>query len=276
MGATASNPLWDQILFNQNVFGGIGAGTVPVAAGKGLIYPALRKAGVTLGPQRTPSPAQYQDGLEELNRLIGSLTCDRLFIFSMARYEYALTGAKIFTIGIDPTGQTVADLNGPRPVQIDRANIIYSMPQIRRPLALLTDLQWSRIVVQDIANTIPYALYDDYDYPLSTLYIYPQPVPGYILELYIWQVVSTFLTSDDVVLVPPGYEDALVLNLAVRLGPHFQRQVDADVRNDAQKALLRIESINAPKPVLDVPCIGRGGPTGSNDPWFTTTWGPQG
>src|SRR5215831_11068600 len=203
MSAVRPNPLWNQITFNQGTFGGITGAGIPVGAGKGLIYPALRKAGVTLGPQRVPSPAQYQDGLEELNRLIGSLNCDRLFIFSIARYEYALSGAKIFTIGQDPQGQILADLDGPRPLQIDRANIIYSTPEIRRPLALLTDLQWSQIVVQDIANTIPYALYDDYAYPLSTLYLYPQPVPGYILELYQWQVVATFLTPDDVVLLPP-------------------------------------------------------------------------
>jgi hypothetical protein len=260
-------------LFNAAMFGGgVPPGPV-IQLANGILYPALRKAAVTLGPGRTPSPAQFQDALDELNRLIGSLNCDRLFIFSIARYEYPLTGAKTFTIGQDPEGLVSADLNGPRPVQIDAANIIYSTPEIRRPLALLTDLQWRRIVVQDIANTIPYALYDDYAYPLSTLYIYPQPVPGYILELFQWQVVPTFLSVADYVMLPPGYEDALVLNLAVRLAPHFQRAVDPDVRNDAQKALLRIESINAPKPVLEIPCLGAGGPTGSNNPWFTTTWG---
>ena len=265
--------LFNNILWDRNTFGGGAAGGTPVTACQGLVYPALRKAAVTLGPQRTPSPAQCQDGIEELNRLIGSLNCDRLFIYSIARYEYPLSGAKTFTIGIDPQGQAIADLNGPRPVQIDKANIIYSVPEIRRPLALLTDLQWSQIVVEDLPNTIPYALYDDYAYPLSTLYIYPQPVPGYILELYMWQLVPTFVTGSDVVILPPGYEDALVLNLAVRLAPHFQRAVDQDVRNDAAKALMRIESINAPKPVLELPCLGTGGPRGSNDPWFTTTWG---
>jgi hypothetical protein len=278
MSAAPSANLWDTTQWNQGLFGGtaLPPGTNPVILGRGLLYPALRKAGVTLGPQRTPSPAQYEDALEEVNRLIGSLNVDRLFIYSIARQEYPLSGAKTFTIGIDPQGVSIADCNGPRPVQIDAANVIYSVPEIRRPLALLTDLQWRQIVVQDIPNTIPYALYDDYAYPLSTLYIYPQPVPGYILELFQWQAVPTFLTPDDIVLLPPGYEDALVLNLAVRLGPHFQRQVDGDVRADAQKALLRIESINAPKPVLQVPCLGASGPTGSNDPWFTTTWGPQG
>jgi len=222
-----------------------------LTAGQDLIYPALRKAGVTLGPGRTPSDAQNQDGLDELNRLVGSLNCDRLFIFTVGQYKYPLSGAKTYTIGVDPAGVLTADLVGPRPHRLVRANIIYSIPPIRRPLAILTDLQWSQIRVQDLANAIPYAIYDDYAYPLSTLYLYPQPVPGYVLELYQWTNVPRFVTVDDQVSLPPGYDDAIVLNLAVRLAPQFQRPVDPDVRRDAQLSLMRVESINAPRPILD-------------------------
>ena len=50
--------------FNAALFGGMAGATGPVVqAGQGLLYPALRKAGVTLGPQRTPSPAQFQDAI---------------------------------------------------------------------------------------------------------------------------------------------------------------------------------------------------------------------
>ena len=107
--------------------------------------------------------------------------------------------------------------------------------------------------------TIPYALYNDRAYPLSTLYLYGQPMAGASLELYYWELIPTFSTVSDVVLLPPGYEDALVLNLAVRLGPHFQRQVDPDVRVEAQKALMRLESINAPQPILTTSLCARGG-----------------
>lgn len=247
-----TSSLWDGIQFSQSTFGGGTPSGAIIQAGSGLIYPALRKAGVTLGPQRIPSPAQFQDGLDELNRLIGSLNCDRLNIYSVARYEFTLSGAKIYTMGRDPSGIATADFAGPWPIAIDRANVIYSVPEIRRPVAILTDLQWARIRVQDIPNTIPEALYNDRAYPLANIYMYGQPQPGYSLELYIWQAVPTFQTIDDAVLLPPGYEDALVLNLAVRLAPHFQRTVDQDVRNNAQKALMRIESLNAPRPTLDV------------------------
>ena len=254
-------------LFNGALWGGAsfgGAGLPTVTAGKGLLYPALRKAAITLGPQRTPSPAQYEDALEELNRLIGSLNCDRMNIYSVARYEFPLTGAKINTMGQDPSGQLIADLPGPWPIAIDRANIIYSTPEIRRPLAILTDLQWARIRVQAIPNTIPYALYNDRAYPLANIYLYPQPVPGYILELYVWQLTPTFLTVDDRVLLPPGYEDALTLNLAVRLVTHFPdnrdvpRQVDPNLYEQARLSLMRLESLNAPRPTLDLPGCNNG------------------
>lgn len=245
-------PEFNQALFNSQIFGGGATPPGPVVqVGPGLLYPALRKAAVTLGPQRTPSVAQYQDAIDELNRLVGSLNCDRLNIYSIARYEFPLNGNKISTMGQDPTGAAIADFDGPWPIAIDRANIIYSAPEIRRPLAVLTDLQWARIRVQDQPGTIPYAIYSDRAYPLANIYLYPQPVPGYLLELYVWQLVPAFVTPSDAVVLPPGYEDALVLNLAVRLAPHFQRRVDPDVRSDAQKALTRIESINAPRPTLD-------------------------
>ena len=228
-----------------------------------LIYAALRKAGVTLGPQRTPSPAQYQDGLAELNRLVGSLNCDRLNIFTNQRQEFPLVaGKKTYTIGQDPTGGTIADFNAPRPEAIEAANIEYSSPVPRRSLALLTELQWSKITMQDIGQTIPEALYNDRAYPLSTLYLYGQPQAGNVLELYYWLLIPAFQLITDTVLLPPGYEDALVLNLAVRLAPQFQRDVPPAVARDAQLALMRIESINVPKPIADTSGSGLGCGTG--------------
>ena len=250
--------VFNSALFNSQVFGGSTQPSGPVVqAGPGLLYPALRKAGVTLGPQRIPSVAQYQDAIDELNRLIGSLNCDRFFIYSIADYIFPLTGQKTYTIGVSPDPFSPADFDAPRPQAIDRANIITNQgaTPLRYPLAIVTDLQWARVTMQDLPHTIPQVLYNDRAYPLSTLYLYGQPVPGYELELYVWQLVAGFLTPADVVMLPPGYEDALVLNLAVRLAPHFQRVIPDDVRLQARDSLMRLESINAPQPVADTSAL---------------------
>ena len=240
-----------------------GAGAInPVYVGRGILYPALRKAGITLGPQRTPSPAQYQDAIEELNRLVGSLNCDRLFIYSQTNAVFPLNGGTRYTIGASADPNIVPDFDAPRPQFIEAASIVTSIsePILRYPLVVIGDLQWAKIGLLSIPNTIPEFLYNDRGYPLSTLYLWGQPMAGYLLELFYWQLVPQFVTPDDQVLLPPGYEDALVLNLAVRMAPHFQRQVPPDVREDARKALMRLESINAPQPIASVGfgCSGGG------------------
>lgn len=247
--------LFNASLFNQALFGGGSgpAGLTPRQVGQGLLYPALRKAQVTLGPGRTPSPAQFQDAIDELNRLTGSLNCDRLNIYSIARAEYPLDPPKAsYTIGLSPDAFITADFPVERPLMIESANIVSgSDPStIRYPLSLATDLQWSNIGNQALANSIPGILYNDRAYPISTLYFHGQPAAGQTLELFTWTLVPSFQTITDVVLLPPGYEDALVLNLAVRLAPHFQKDaVPPDVRRDAQLSLMRLQSINAPRPI---------------------------
>lgn len=250
--------LFNAATFNSALFGG-GAGLpglFPRHVGQGLLYPALRKAQVTLGPGRTPSPAQFQDAIDELNRLTGSLNCDRLNIYSITRQEFPLDPVKAtYTIGLSPDALVTADFPVERPAGIESANIVTGGggSSVRYPLGIATVLQWSAIGSQTLPESIPETLYNDRGYPVSTLYLYGQPAAGQILELFTWVMVPSFQAVTDVILLPPGYEDALVLNLAVRLAPHFQKDsVPPDVRRDAQLALMRLQSINAPRPIADL------------------------
>lgn len=281
MGTPAS-AIWNSPQWNEAMFG---AGPRPagtaVQLGEGLLYPALRKANITIGPQRTPSPAQFQDAIEELNRLIGSLNCDPLNIWAQDIQTFPLqAGKKSYTIGRDPQGILQADFDAERPHAITYANTILlsSGQPLRFPLQLFTDQQWASVRLQDIGNTIPWALYNDRAHPISTLYLYGQPIADMQLELYTWHQIPVFAALTDVVIVPPGYEDALVLNLACRLAPHFQRVINPDVVAQARESLMRVESYNAPKPILDVNGLcrvgdrsysmiaGAGGQLGLNDP----------
>lgn len=230
----------------------------PIQAGTGLINPALRKAGVMLAPGRTPSPEQYADALGELNRLVGNLNCDRLNIYSVATQQFSLDPPKpSYTIGISTPP---ADFPVARPQGIEAANIIGdggSSP-IRYRLAIVTADQWAEITYPMLPGTIPTVLYNDRASPVSTLYLYGQPAPGQLLELFTWTMVPTFSAVTDAVELPPGYEDAIVLNLAVRLAPQYQLPVHPDVRLEARLSLMRVESINAPRPVAEFAGFGCG------------------
>jgi hypothetical protein len=255
-----SNNLFDNILFDQGAFGGSTAGLAATTAG-GLIYAALRKAAVTLGPGRTPSPAQQQDALDELRRLTGSLNCDRLFIFSISTQVFPLTSASSYTIGQDPSGLAIADFDAPRPQLIESANILSSTtPTVGYPLAIVDAATWAELPPAiPTAPGIPEVLYNDRAAPVSTLHLYGAPAAGYQLELFTWYQVPTYVSASDAVFLPLQYEDCLVLNLACRLAPHFQRAVDPDVRQQARESLMRLMSINAPQPIADTSGLGCGG-----------------
>lgn len=253
--------------FGGSIFGGGGsggsgpAGTVPASK---LFYAAMRKAGITLAPGRTPSLDQFQDALDECNRMIGGWNCERPKIYTVRIDELALTTAKEYTIGIDPAGQSIADFNVPRPQEIIKANILFpTTPVVRREMQIFEDDEWAAIVLQDIPSGVPLALFNDGAYPFSTISIWPQATAGYILELYTWESLPKFATTSDAVTLPDGYEDCIVLNLACRLFSHFQKgEPSPRLQRDAARALAAIAAKNtppSPKISADAPGKGRRG-----------------
>ena len=255
---------FNAVQFSSALFGGAPPGGAQlIQIGTGILYPALRKAAITLGPQRTPSPAQFQDAIGELNRLVGSLNADRLFIYSIDAYQFPLTALQAsYTIGqpADPSQQV--DFAAPRPQLIDSANILANN-SIRYKLKLPDALAWSKMPRYPWASgSIPWALYNDRASPVSTLTLYPPPDVNQALELFIWHQVQSFQTLSDVFVDPLQYADALVLNLAVRLvsqfpiGPNTPRQVDPNLYQQARESMMRLLSINAPQPVAPLPGCG--------------------
>ena len=199
---THGSTCFNSFLFNSALFGRVDATGQAVQVGSGLLYPALRKAAVTLGPQRTPSPAQFQDAIDELNRLLGSLNCDPLWIYGQDILSFPLTGKKIYTIGIDPTGSLpTSDFPVPVPKGITEA--VYVDGTLRYLLAILTPQLWAQITLQDIAGGIPEGIYFDRGYPVANIYIYGQPAGGN-LELYVWHLISSVAGVSDVIAVPRG------------------------------------------------------------------------
>lgn len=235
-------------------------GTTPVSK---LLYAAMRKAGITLAPGRTPSTDQYADAIDETNRFISSLNCERPKIFTIRQDRFPLTTAKTYTIGKDPAGVAIADFDAPRPQEIISANVLFpTLPIVRHPVKILDDEQFSSITLQDIASGVPNYLYNDGGYPFSSLTLIPQTTTGYSLELFSWQSIPKFAAITDKVTLPDNYEDMLVLNLACRLYPHFQKgDPPVSLQRQADRALAALASKNlpgSPKISADAPHSGRG------------------
>jgi len=217
------------------------SGTVSVAM---VIRSALRIAGITLRPQRTPSEDQAQEALDQLNAMIGQWNTQSLLIYTKQINAWPLvSNQKTYTIG--PGGQ----FDGDRPQWIDQANLILNSvsPVVRLPLTIWNDEEWSLIPVQDIGRSLPLGIYNDGAYPLSTIYVWPQPLTTYALELYTWSAIPLFSTIGDAVVLPPGYQMAIEYNLAVILAEHYphESKILPSAYRQAEKALAKIKGLNS-------------------------------
>lgn len=212
-----------------------------------LIKSSLRLIG-QLGPGRAPNASETADALFVLNGMIEAWNTESLAIYNTRADQYPLTaGKQSYTIG------TGGEINAPRPVQIERANVVLTMvagPDYSVPLELLTDERWSAIPVKALQSSIPRALYYDNAYPLANISLYPVPTTTPKLELATWQQLTGFATSSDTVAFPPGYADAIRYNLAVRLAPEWGKVPRPDVLALAVDSLAKIKTLNGETPEL--------------------------
>jgi hypothetical protein len=243
---------------------GTGGATVGVPLGAGIIMPAYRIAGITQRAMIVPSEDMYAEAIPELNRMLGSYSCDGHKIYTTAISDpfTLVEDQKIYTIG--PGG----DFDTDRPLFIRGANILFPTdPVVRRGVSILDDDQWRAIAVQDVPGAPPYALYYDGGMDSNgrgSIYLRFQPPAGYSLELYTWQSLqTTFVSADDVAVFPLGYEQALVYGLAKQLAALNPNMANMSPRSYeiADRALATLISLNTKAPRL------------ANDPALT---GPDG
>lgn len=220
--------------------GGTDGGTTPT--GKPItefLYLAMRAAGLTLAPGRTPSAEQYSDALRLFNNMIGWLNTSRMNIYTIDINVW-LTASQKQTYTIGPGG----DWNGRRPQKIVGANFFFpGDPIVRRPMRLFDDDQWRAIVFQQV-YTYPNILYNDGSNPLSTLYFDPIPDGAYRIEIYDWHLLDSAADINALLDYPPGYEEALVFNLAMRIVPVFQLRMPPELPMLAKQALSSVQRMN--------------------------------
>lgn len=215
-----------------------------------LITQAMKAIGV-ISSSETPSADEASDGLFVLNGMLDSWNTERLSIYTINAAVYDLVPQQLkYTIG--PVG---ADFTAPRPVRIQNANIILNdnVPPVRVPITLLDDDQWSAISLQLVPSTIPQKLYNDGSFPNSNLYLWGQPSSGLQLELYTWSQITGFTDYTDDFTLPPGYQEAVLYNLAVRLALTFGSAAVSSlsvISPLAQAAKARIQSLNCVTPVM--------------------------
>lgn len=218
-----------------------------------IILSALRKINV-IQPGETPTDEDLQISLESLNGLIDSWSNERLMLYFVNPYEFvAEPGKQTYTLG--PGG----DWNTERPMTIFEAYTNYQAqidtsvvpPVITNTqttaalkIAQANDAQWASIPVKQLTAMFPTILYDDGNYPLRTIYLYPIPNEYQAIVLWLWRPLSIWDSLDDPIEYPPGYEKAIIYNLAVDLAPEFGKELTDNILRTASDTKMALAAIN--------------------------------
>jgi hypothetical protein len=188
--------------------------------GRDLVSAQLRLIGA-IAPGESPSAAEVTDALAANNRMIGSWSNESLMIPSLVREEFALTPSDgSYTMG------TGANFNTTRPISIESATIEIqsSDPDHELPLKIIRNAsEWAGITQKDSTATYPEYLFIEGTYPNETLNLYPIPTEANKLVIYSMKPITEIATLDTSVSLPPGYEEALIYNGAMRLATEYGR-----------------------------------------------------
>lgn len=203
-----------------------------------LIAGAFRVLGV-LAADEIPSASEQSNAFDSLNRMMDSWANERLTLFATSRDTYALTpGLNPHTIG---TGGT---FNVTRPIRIDRASLVLAnSSNAELPLNILDDEGWQLAQGKTTQGT-PVYLWPETKYPLINLWLNPVPLNADTLVLYTWQQLGRFAAATSTVAFPPGYEEAILFNLAKRLAPEYGATLSPEAAETAVESLASVKRLN--------------------------------
>ena len=246
--------------------GGSGTGTPvipPVVPSSGsaqdYILRAFRRCGA-MRPGYTPPAELLAEGLAEWTTMFDSWATERTMGYSVPQYVYPVTGAGSQSDGNGyQVGPTALDWVGPRPEVIIRANLKMNsvgLYPVYVPLKSITAEQWASLSIRQMPGiNVTSIFYYDPQWPNGVFNVFP-PLTGNSIELFTSQELAAPATLATFYSGPPGYVDAVVKSLTVRLWPLCTKNMMANklpyavLFAAAENACNKVKAINRPIPTL--------------------------
>jgi hypothetical protein len=198
----------------------------------------------------TPKAEEFTDFLQVLNWMIEEWTNQKLITYQITNELFTtVAGQGTYSIGPDVS----CDFNTMNPVKITGAYLRDNTPGYNNDwtLEILPNDRYQQIFQKAISTTYPRFLHFTRSWPYGSIDLWPIPAKAYQLEISQWKQLTKFTSIQDIVCLPPGYKDALCLNLAVKMAPEFGKVVP-DIADLAIKALIPIKEINWEPVYLDI------------------------
>jgi hypothetical protein len=226
-----------------------------------LISASLRAIGAVASGESLAAQ-EATDGLAALNRLLSSWSAESLLVFTRAEEAFALVpGTASYAMGSGAT------FNSSRPQRIDAAVIRdeTQSPKIESPVRILSLAEWAALRSREVQAAYPTALFASGSYPNETIQLYPVPSDAHKLVLWSWKPLTAIANLSDELALPPGYERALVYNLAIELAPEYGKPVSDRIEGIANEAKSVIMRMNERTEYLKIDGVPAGASSGSYD-----------
>ena len=192
--------------------------------------------------------SELKDGLESLNRMIDSWSADELTLYQVIREAFPLVnGQNPYTMGYG------GDFNTSRPMKVVDAYLTLnngSIP-VDYPMQVLGYDDYNAIRLKTLSTNFPNYIYVQPSFPLSEIYIYPVFAPNdpatigpALITLTSWKPFDMIIDPTAYISLPPGYWEAIVFNLAVRIAEEYQFSVREVTVQLAVNSLKRVKRLN--------------------------------
>ncbi len=213
-----------------------------------IIRDALTEIGV-YQPGESPNADDYALGLLRFQNQIDAWNAENLTLATNDRSTHTIaSGTSQVTVG--PTGDLVAA----RPTFITGVNYIVpgSSPQVEVPLGPMDDDSYASLSVKQLSSSLPTQYYFNPTSPNATFILWPVVNQSVTLAFYIPTANSAPVSLNTVMYGPPGYQEAFMYQLALRLCTPFSRQMPSTLLGMATEAYARMKRVNVEPGLLGV------------------------
>lgn len=197
----------------------------------------IEDAAAEIGELAADSPLSNDDAqrmLRRLQRMLDSWSTERLMVYTVGQETFAMTPGT--------ASYTTASLAAGRPVAVD-AVMIRSGDE-DSPVILTRDKAQYDLVPDKTTTGLPELCYYDAGYTTGTFYFWPAPVVAYTAVVTSRRVLTGTLALSTTIALPPGYELAIVTNLAVACAPLFGRSASAETVDAAKSSKATLKVLN--------------------------------
>lgn len=207
-----------------------------MATGQSLVDRACRLLGV-IPSGTSATSAESTDVLIAINAMIDSWRNDGLMAYASTEVSKAMVvGDASYTF------VAAGDFNAVRPVEIKSAYM--TIGTTLYPVQVITEEDWYAIEDRTVTSDLVEKVWYNPTMASGTVNVWPVPNATNTLTLVVRTPVSD-LALGTTVSLPPGWEEAIAYNGAIRIAPEFEKQVPAYVDKIATASLAAIKRVNS-------------------------------